>query len=100
MGIIALSVEAVLLLNIAYMGLHQGFSPVFVGFAAGGDGTRRFATSFFKEYLKVCLVPPVLSVYVGLCFELFTVSSVGVFLSLVLGISIFSISKKLDKIIN
>lgn len=100
LGIIALIVEAVLLLNIAYMGLLQCFSPVFVGFAAGGDGTRRFATSFFKEYLKVCLVPPVLSVYVGLCFELFTVSSVGVFLSLVLGISIFSISKKLDKIIN
>ena len=99
LGIIALIVEAVLLLNIAYMGLLQCFSPVFVGFAAGGDGTRRFATSFFKEYLKVCLVPPVLSVYVGLCFELFIVSSVGVFLSLVLGISIFSISKKLDKII-
>lgn len=98
-GIIALIVEAVLLLNIAYMGLLQCFSPVFVGFAAGGEGARRFATSFFKEYLKVCLVPPVLSVYVGLCFELFLSSSVGWFLCIVLGISIFSIGKKIDKII-
>ncbi len=97
--IIALIVEAVLLLNIAYMGLLQCFSPVFVGFAAGGDGTRRFATSFFKEYLRVCLVPPVLAVYVGLCFELFNASSVGVFLCLVLGISIFGIKNKIDKII-
>ena len=91
--------EAVLLLNITYMGLLQCFSPVFVGFAAGGEGTRRFATSFFKEYLRVCFVPPVLAVYVALCFELFTVSGVGVFLCLVLGISIFSIGKKIDKII-
>lgn len=92
-------IEAVLILNITYMGLLQCFSPIFVGFAAGGEGTRRFATSFFKEYLRVCLVPPVLAVYVALCFELFTVSGVGVFLCLVLGISIFSIGKKIDKII-
>ncbi len=100
LGIIALIVEAVLLLNVAYMGLLQCFSPIFVGFAAGGEGTRRFATSFFKEYLKVCLVPPVLTVYVGLCFELFTASNVGVFLCIVLGISVFGIGKKLDKIIS
>lgn len=99
LGIIALIVEAVLLLNVAYMGLLQCFSPIFVGFAAGGEGTRRFATSFFKEYLKVCLVPPVLAVYVGLCFELFTASNIGVFLCIVLGISVFGIGKKLDKII-
>ena len=99
LGIIALIVEAVLLLNVAYMGLLQCFSPIFVGFAAGGEGTRRFATSFFKEYLKVCLVPPVLTVYVGLCFELFTASNVGVFLCIVLGISVFGIKNKLDKII-
>ena len=99
LGIIALIVEAVLLLNVAYMGLLQCFSPIFVGFAAGGEGTRRFATSFFKEYLKVCLVPPVLTVYVGLCFELFTASNIGVFLCIVLGISVFGIGKKLDKII-
>lgn len=92
-------IEAVLLLNITYMGLLQCFSPVFVGFAAGGEGTRRFATSFFKEYLRACLVPPVLAVYVALCFELFTVSGVGVFLCLVLGISIFGIKNKIDKII-
>ena len=92
-------VEAVLVLNVAYMGLLQCFSPIFVGFAAGGEGTRRFATGFFKEYLKVCLVPPVIMVYLALCFNLFLSSSVGWFLCIVLGISVFGIGKKLDKII-
>jgi hypothetical protein len=92
-------IEAVLILNVAYMGLLQCFSPIFIGFAAGGDGTRRFATSFFKEYIKVCLIPLVVAVYVGLCFQLFESVNVGWFLCVVHGISVFSIGKKLDKII-
>ena len=92
-------IEAVLLLNVAYMGLLQCFSPVFVGFAAGGEGTRRFATSFFKEYLRVCLVPPVVVVYSALCFNLFLGSSVSWFLCIILGLSVFGIKNKLDKLI-
>lgn len=92
-------IEAVLVLNVAYMGVLQCFSPIFVGFAAGGEGTRRFATGFFKEYVRVCLVPSFIVVYCSLCFHLFLRSSVNWFLCIVLGISVFSISKKLDKII-
>lgn len=92
-------IEAVLVLNVAYMGLLQCFSPIFIGFAAGGEGTRRIATGFFKEYLRVCIVPSIVVVYSSLCFHLFAGSSVGWFLCIVLGISIFGIKNKLDKII-
>lgn len=92
-------IEAVLVLNVAYMGVLQCFSPIFVGFAAGGEGTRRFATGFFKEYVRVCLVPSFIVVYCSLCFHLFLAPSVSWFLCIALGISVFSISKKLDKII-
>jgi hypothetical protein len=91
--------EAVLLLNLAYMGLLQCISPVFIGFAAGGEGSRRFVAGFFKEYFKICLIPPVIAIYVTLCFVLFKSSGLGLFLGIVLGASIFSIGKKLDRIV-
>lgn len=91
--------QLILMVNVAKIALMQSIAPLFIGFASG-QGTRRFTLNLVKEYAKCCLVPPVTAAYAILTFSI-SESTWGVFASIVIGFSIFSMaSKQLDKLLN
>ncbi len=62
-GLSVYILKLVYMLNIIYLAVLQAFSPIFVGFAAGGVATRKIAVNFLKEYIKCCLIPIVSTAY-------------------------------------
>ena len=92
-------IQFTFILNIAYMAVLCGVSPLFFGFAAGGESTRRIALNFLKEFIKTALVPPMVFAYATIAFAL--MDQVGILLSgLVIGISCVGFARnKLDRLL-
>lgn len=89
--------ELVLMMNVARLALLQAISPLFIGLASG-QGTRRFMLNFVKEYIKCCLIPPMTIAFSILSFAM-TDATIGLFSSIILGVSIWSIGgKMLDRL--
>lgn len=92
-------IQFTFILNIAYMAVLCGVSPLFLGFAAGGESTKRVTLNFLKEFIKTALVPPMVFAYATIAFSL--MDQVGILLSgLVIGISCIGFAKnKLDRLL-
>lgn len=91
--------QLILMVNIAKIALMQAIAPFFIGFAPA-ENTRRMMFNLLKEYGKCCLVPPVTAAYALIMFCIAD-SNFGLFSSIVIGFSLFSMaSKYLDKLIN
>lgn len=92
-------IQFTFILNIAYMAVLCGVSPLFIGFAAGGESTKRVALNFLKEFIKTALVPPMVFAYATIAFSL--MDQVGLMFSgLVIGISCVGFAKnKLDRLL-
>lgn len=99
-GLFFLFIKFTFILNIAYMAVLAGVSPLFLGFAGGGDSTKRVAINFLKEYGKVALVPPMVFAYAAICMQLMNDVTM-MFSGLVLGISCIGFAKnKLDRLLS
>ncbi len=98
--IVVLILNIIIMLNFAKCALLQCISPLFSGFAAGGEGARRMAVGFLKEFARCCLIPPVTIAYFYLCQPLYD-SAIGLISTIAIGVSLFGIGKKtLDRLLN